>query len=95
MKSNLSSEPFAPFQKLGLAGSFSSFLRPIFRSRPKTENRDAAKVIHDLKINHPMRDNVADYFQAQPKLKDLAPSFRVQIVDLGRGSVFRDLTEQL
>src|ERR1700719_2942318 len=74
---DLRREPFAPFQKFGLAGTFPSFRSPVPSARPKTENRATREIVHNLEVDHSMRNHVAGDFESQTKLKNLMLCFRV------------------
>jgi hypothetical protein len=66
-------EPSAPFQKFIMTSVPPSRRRPVFRARPKTENRAAGKIVYGLNVNHSVKNHVADYFQPKSKQKNLAP----------------------
>jgi hypothetical protein len=77
-----------------VARALPPFHGPIFRARPKTQDRATGKIVHGLNLNQTVKNHVTDYFYPKSEQKNLAPRFRVQIFDRRGGSAFRNFAEQ-
>src|SRR5439155_3802309 len=56
-------------QKLIVARALLPFLRPAFRTRPKTEARPSGEIVNGLNIQQTVKTHVADYFHRSPNKK--------------------------